>query len=98
VQTSEKNGGGGAIDTHRLFINLVYQWTDNVEVLDYHWIVSVTVYDKRIVKNPADETQRIIVGFIEIGNIGNLLALRRSDTFDIKPRVETSIVKLATVW
>jgi len=42
-------------------------------------------------------TEWIIVCFIEIGNIGNLLALRKSDTFDIKPRVETSIVKLATV-
>jgi len=38
--------------------------------------------------------QRIIVCFIEISN---LLVLRKSDTFDIKPRVETSIVKLATV-
>jgi len=42
-------------------------------------------------------TEGIIVCFIEIGNIGKLLALRKSDTFDIKPRVETSIVKLANV-
>jgi len=39
-------------------------------------------------------TKWIIVCFIEIGN---LLVLRKSDTFDIKPRVEISIVKLATV-
>jgi len=37
-------------------------------------------------------TERIIVCFIEIVNIGNLLALRKSDAFDIKPKVETSIV------